>query len=69
MKAQDSLETTIKSDDLVYYLGIKLASHGQKALYLYLELLTLEGRLFANTYKDGMGHFDPCIIMLQNVNA
>ena len=31
--------------------------------------LTLKGRLFANTYKDGMGHFDPCIIMLQNVNA
>ena len=31
--------------------------------------LTLEGRLFGNTYKDGMGHFDPCIIMLQNVNA
>ena len=32
-------------------------------------VLTLEVRLFANTYKDGMGHFDPCIIMLQNVNA
>ena len=43
MKAQDSLETTIKSDDLVYnlvhYLRIKLARHGQKALCLYLELL------------------------------
>jgi hypothetical protein len=30
--------------------------------------LTLDERLFTK-YRDGMGHFHPCIIILQNVNA